>query len=275
MKNTSINRYNVAVVDQSGKVGTVRYYQKGGRTYVRSAANRVDSNSNPRTDAQMKARLMYNSKIALYRLFKGLLKGAFQNKPRYQSEYQAYMQANANVGCYMTKDEYRNGMIVLMPVKVAEGELAPVNVGAPSNGDLDTHISITVSPGDENIKMGQLSQSIIDNNPGFANGDQITFMYEDNGVVKVKKIVLDTTSTDPTPSGFFDQVGFLWASVPQDCKFAVGIHSNSEGMTSSASLVLSTAATTEYNSYLTAEKFQLARDSYGKAKESILIPAKS
>ena len=184
------------------------------------------------------------------------------------------MQATPNVGCYMTKDEYRGGKIIPMPVKVAEGELAPVNVSAPLNGDLDTHIAVTVSPG-ENIKIGELSQSIIDNNPGFTNGDQITFMYEDNGVVTVKKIVLDTTSTDPIPSGYFDQVGSLYVDVPQGCKFAVGIHSNSEGMTSDASLVLSTAATTEYNSYLTAEKFQLARDSYGKAKESILIPAKS
>ena len=83
MKNTSINRYNVAVVDQSGKVGTVRYYQKGGRTYVRSAANRVDSNSNPRSDGQMMTRLLYNSRNAMYRLLKGLLKGAFQFKPRH------------------------------------------------------------------------------------------------------------------------------------------------------------------------------------------------
>ena len=49
MKTKAISKYNVAVTVQSGKVGNVRYVQKGGHTYVRSAANRVDSNSNPRT----------------------------------------------------------------------------------------------------------------------------------------------------------------------------------------------------------------------------------
>ena len=38
MKTKAISKYNVAVTVQSGKVGNVR-----------SAANRVDSNSNPRT----------------------------------------------------------------------------------------------------------------------------------------------------------------------------------------------------------------------------------
>ena len=36
MANKSISKFNVAVVQQSGKVGTVRYYQKGGETYVRT-----------------------------------------------------------------------------------------------------------------------------------------------------------------------------------------------------------------------------------------------
>ena len=51
MKTKAISKYNTAVTIQSGRVGNVRYVQKGGRTYVRSAANRVDANSNPRTDA--------------------------------------------------------------------------------------------------------------------------------------------------------------------------------------------------------------------------------
>ena len=57
MANKSINKFNVAAINQSGKVGTIRYYQRVGETYVRSSHNSVKNN--PRTDAQMRHRIMF------------------------------------------------------------------------------------------------------------------------------------------------------------------------------------------------------------------------
>ena len=57
MANKSINKFNVAAINQSGKVRTIRYYQLGGETYVRSSHNSVKNN--PRTDAQMRHRIMF------------------------------------------------------------------------------------------------------------------------------------------------------------------------------------------------------------------------
>ena len=271
MKNTSINRYNVAVVDQSGKVGTVRYYQKGGRTYVRSAANRVDSNSNPRSDAQMKTRLMYNSRVAIYRLFKGLLRNAFQFKPRYQSDYLAYMSANANIGCYMTRDEYRNGKIVLLPVKVAEGELKAIVLTVAASNVVT---SLSAGAASAFTTIGGLSQVIVGNNPGFEYGDQITMISgKADGTVEVHSIVLNANDETSTQAWGVESGMIAYAKTGID--FCAAIHANSDGLTSNAIVALSSAATAEYNTYLSAEKFQIARDSYGKAKESILIPAKS
>lgn len=271
MKNTSINRYNVAVVDQSGKVGTVRYYQRGGRTYVRSAANRVDSNSNPRTDSQMKTRLMYNSRVAIYRLFKGLLRNAFQFKPRYQSDYLAYMSANANIGCYMTKDEYRNGKIVLLPVKVAEGELKSITLTVAASNVVT---SLSAGAASAFTTIGGLSQVIVGNNPGFEYGDQITMISgKADGTVEVRSIVLNANDETSTQAWGVESGMIAYAKTGID--FCAAIHANSDGLTSNAIVALSSAATAEYNTYLSAEKFVEARDSYGKAKESILIPAKS
>ncbi len=270
MKNTSINPYNVAVIDQSGKVGTVRYYQKGGRTYVRSASNRVDSNSNPRSDGQMRTRLLYNSRNAMYRLLKGLLKGAFQFKPRHLSEYQAYMQANAGIGCYMTKDEYRNGKIILLPVKAADGELKEVKLNA-ANGMYVTDIAVADTSALSTV--AGVSAQILDNNAGFSAGDQLTFITGNaDGTSSVMVLLLDpsdNTSVSRFADGGNGKLGFTSSD---DC--CACIHSNSERQMSNSVVALSSAAQAELTSYSSAAKFEEARDSYGKAKESILVPAK-
>ena len=271
MKNTSINPYNVAVIDQSGKVGTVRYYQKGGRTYVRSASNRVDSNSNPRSDGQMKTRLLYSSRNAMYRLLKGLLKGAFQFKPRHLSDYQAYMQANAGIGAYMTKDETRNGKIILLPVKAADGELKEVKLKA-ANGMYVTDIAVADTSALSTV--AGVSAQILDNNAGFSAGDQLTFITGNaDGTSSVTVLLLDrsdNTSVSRFTDGGNGKLGFTSSD---GC--CVCIHSNIERQMSHSTVTLSADAQAIYETYTSPAKFVEARDSYGKARTSILVPSKS
>lgn len=274
MKNTSINPYNVAVIDQSGKVGTVRYFQKGGRTYVRSAANRVDSNSNPRSDGQMKTRLLYNSRNAMYRTLKGLLKGAFQFKPRHLSEYQAYMQANAGIGAYMTKDEYRSGMIVPLPVKIAEGELAEITLTYNQPTE-DVITNLNSGAASDVSTIAKLSKTIVDNNDGFEYGDQITIFDYDffNSRRNITIIVLDENNTSAQTLFSARDEKLVLATASENAAVAA-IHSNSDRQMSNSEIVLCSVASETYASYITDEAFEAARDSYGKAKESILVPAK-
>ena len=91
LKTRAISKYNVAVVDQSGKVGTVRYYQKGGRTYVRSASNRTDKGSNPRSDKQMRTRLKMVAMNIIYAMLGNALEKAFQYKKRWQNTWNAFV----------------------------------------------------------------------------------------------------------------------------------------------------------------------------------------
>ena len=107
VKTSAINDYNAAIVMQNGRVGTVRYYTKNGLTYVRAASNSRSTDN--RTNAQMTQRLTFASLAALYSTVSNHLKGAFPNKAKNQSDYNAFMQANQGEGVYMTKQERAMG----------------------------------------------------------------------------------------------------------------------------------------------------------------------
>ena len=59
IKTNAIKEYNTAVVNQSGRIGTVRCYTKNRLTYVRAASN--SSVTNNRTNSQMTQRLLFSS----------------------------------------------------------------------------------------------------------------------------------------------------------------------------------------------------------------------
>ena len=129
LKTRAINKYNVAVNEQSGKVGNVRYFQKSGQTYVRAAHNRTDKGSNPRTDKQMKSRLHMTALMVILQLLGNALEKAFLYKKRWQSTWNAFVQANAYTQTgYVSKEEARKGLFVPAPYVMSEGDLTPVSL---------------------------------------------------------------------------------------------------------------------------------------------------
>ena len=283
MKNTSaISGYNVAVIDQSGKVGTVRYYQKGGRTYVRTTANRTDKNSNPRTDKQMRQRLKYAQLVVVYQLLGTALERAFQYKKRWQSTWNAFVQANQDVQPgYVSKEETRKGLFVPAPYKMSEGDLAPVSL--TYNDDDAQWISSLDLGGTEEAptditSVAKLSKAIIDNNPGFHYGEQVTFLApwqistDEGSGLDITKIVLDADDESATPATLSNVEGFLAYGTSHGNDMACCIHSNENGQMSDSKAVLNTAAQALYAERTTEAAFQTARDSYGKSDDILLIP---
>ena len=174
MKTKAISKYNVAVTVQSGKVGNVRYVQKGGQTYVRSAHNQ--SVNNPRTKAQMLRRLKFASLAALYKEFAAvdLLRRAFPRKESNQSDYNAFMQINKSLGCYFTKEQTAAGACCALPVVVSNGSLPQITAVRVNN-----NLYSTISVGDlayvaASTTVAEVSQAIISNNRAFKNGDTVT-----------------------------------------------------------------------------------------------------
>ena len=276
IKTSAIKDYNAAVVKQSGRVGTVRYYTKNGLTYVRAASN--SSVTNNRTNAQMTQRLMFASLAALYSTLGTHLKGAFPNKAKNQSDFNAFMQVNQGQGVYMTKNQRELGYSVALPVIVASGKLMAITTTVDgSNAISDLQIG-SLAPA--SAKVSELSAAIIANNDGWTYGDQLTIVVlrQDGNYCKPQYVKIVLSRTDETlmsAFGTFSAVsGCLAFGFTGDV--CVGfIHSDKDGGMSLSQLVASDGMLTIINSYLTDEVFSEASASYGETKETFLVPAKS
>ena len=275
IKTNAIKEYNTAVVKQSGRVGTVRYYTKNGLTYVRAASN--SSVTNNRTNSQMTQRLLFSSLVALFSTLASHLRGAFQNKAKNMSDYNAFMQANQGEGIYMTKQDRMLGYSVALPVVVATGKLEEV-VTTISGDNAVTSLALgSLAPA--SAKVADLSAAIVANNEGWNYGDQLTFVIlrQDGKRCKPRyvRIVLDRED-DTLLSAF----GTFSASenklaIAVSGDICVGaIHSNSDGYMSYAKLVATESMQTIIDSYLTEEAFATASASYGTSSEKFLVPAK-
>lgn len=152
-----------------GKLGETVFYRAGGqqrnRTYIKSFLN-------PKTRAQMTQRVKWPNVVAWWRLFKSFIQMGMMDKPLGQSDYNHFMSLNLRQApAYMTKDEAAAGGSVLAVYSMTSGSLPAVEmVGAAESslvvGDLNL----------ETATIGEVSFAIINNNPGFRIGDQITFI---------------------------------------------------------------------------------------------------
>lgn len=281
IKTSAIKEYNTAVVKQSGRVGTVRYYTKNGLTYVRAASN--SSVTNNRTNAQMTQRLMFASLGALYSTLGSHLKGAFPNKAKNQTDFNAFMQANQGHGVYMTKQERALGYSVAMPVVVSSGKLPAVKTTL-SGGNAVSDVVLptaSISAGSlDAIKVKALSAAIVAGNEGWAYGDQLTIVVlkQDDTYCKPQYIRIVLSMSDETlmsAYGSFSAVSGKLAMAISGNACVGYIHSKADGAMSLCQLVATDGMVAVINSYLSDEKFSEASASYGTTSEIFLVPSKS
>lgn len=274
---TAIKKYNVAITEQSGRVGNVRYIQRSGETYVRAASNK--NISNPRSDKQMDQRLRWASLAAFYSKLGTNIHTAFQNKASNQSDFNAFMQFNKSLGCYMTKEERQNGTAICMPVQIAQGSLTSI---IPTISGTTAKLTMFVKKAADVSTVKALTSSILNNCPSFKQGDQITvltFIGNSDGTlgsVNYKKVVLDLSDdTKPNIDFSVSTDGYLQLTISSSTIGLALIHTNADKKSSNTSVTLTDAAQTTLDDYLSDEKFTEARDSYGKSQEVYLTPGSS
>jgi len=275
IKTSAINDYNAAVVKQSGRVGTVRYYTKNGLTYVRAASNSQVTNN--RTNRQMTQRLAFASLSALYSTMGAHLKGAFPNKAKNQSDYNAFMQANQGTGVYMTKQNRALGYSVALPVVVASGKLVPVTATISSD-KVVSNLNIGTMTVD-GAKVKDLSAAIIAGNEGWNYGDQLTIVVlrqsDNHCKPQYVRIVLDREDeTLLSALGTFSAVSSCLAFAATGNVCAGFVHSTPDGGMSYTKLTASSGMITLINGYLSADAFATASASYGTSSEKFLVPSK-
>lgn len=157
--------------DNTQKLGGAVIYQVNGQTLMRQLAPAV---SNPRTDAQMSTRVRLANLVAFYRASAGWMRGAFESKAANQSDYNAFVSANAAANAvWLTKSQVEAGTCIVAPYTISRGSMGEIKQTATANmitsnlyvGEL-TISSVTT--------VGELSAALIANNNGLQNGDQLS-----------------------------------------------------------------------------------------------------
>ena len=255
---------------QVGSIGDLTFKQVNGMTIV---SEKITHMTNPRTDGQMRTRTRWNNIVANFKAIRPKLKKGFESKPTGLSDFNMFMKLNMQKEpVYLTKQAVAGGACVAAPYQITQGSLPAIAV------------SITA-----NTTVAQFAKAVVDNNPTYQYGDQITFFIVKqyvNAVTSVPyvvvssaKVVLDAASdekiSDVTGSshGFASIDGKVGHSGNDgDCAYT-WVHSRKSSgklLVSSQSLL---AANTKLAEYQGEMAYSLARTSYGITDDVYLSPS--
>lgn len=281
-----MSKLNGIIRKMSGSVGDLTFKNLNGFTVV---SEKITTTSNPRTPAQMATRTKMTNIIQMYKGIKPLINYGFENKPSNLSDYNMFVKVNMQQApVYLTKSQVAGGACVAAPYQLTQGSLPSIVItgegrNAATNifvADLTIGASTTVS---------DFSKSVINNNPDYHYGDQISYFIikqkvnEATGIpycqFKANAVVLDATNTeklwDIVPkNGFSTTDGCLSHSGNDgDCCFA-WVHSrkgsNGKILVSSQSLI---DANSKLSAYTSDAAYLLAANSYGNSKDVFLAPS--
>ena len=269
----------------SGSAGDLTFKTLNGLTVV---SEKVTKMTNPRSDAQMRVRTRWSNVVAMYSGVRPLLRHGFENKPAGLSDYnmfvKVYMQRTL---IYLTKQAVAGGACVATAYQISQGSLPAIVVtGTGQNGVTDIllgSLSITSA-----TTVAQFSTAVVQNNPDYRYGDQISFFLvkqkvnEETGIpycqFSAAKVILDAANEnklyDETGSshGFASIDGKIGHSGNDgDCAYA-WVHSRkTDGKTlvSSQSLLSANTKEAEYKGDMA---YNLSRSSYGNGIEAFLVP---
>lgn len=282
---------NIVMEGATGRLGSMVLTQRAGTgTVARTLAPEV---SNPKSDAQQTRRVKWGNLVNFYKVSKGWMAKAFENKASNQSDYNKFMSLNANsTQVALTKDQASQGGVIAGPYTISQGSLPSINVTALEAGGYATDLRLGNLTIGLTTTVGQLSAALLDNNEKVKAGYQLSFIsYQQqvNGVTGVPyvlcgyyEITLNTGDTrlvnDVMP------VSFAAATVTTSEKYlGTGASLNSGAfayvlsdrkggkiLTSTQQLIVNNNA--EYNQAITNEALQAAIESYGRGQEVFLAP---
>lgn len=270
---------------QIGSIGDLTFKQVNGVTIV---SEKITQMTNPRTDGQMRTRTRWNNIVAMYKGIRPLLNKGFENKAAGLSDFNMFMKMNMQKEpVYLTKQAVAGGACVATAYQISQGSLpAIVLTGTGQNVKTDIRLggeSITA-----NTTVAQFAAAVVQNNPDYRYGDQISFFLvkqmvnAETGIpycqFSATKVVLDAANTEKLADvtgnshGFASADGFL-AHVGNDNDCAYGwVHtrkSNGKLLVSSQSLISANSKEAEYKG---DAAYNLARSSYGVSIDVFLAP---
>ena len=269
----------------SGSAGNVTFKVRNGETIV---SERVTHIANPRTDGQMKTRTKFTNIIQMYRGIRPLLNYGFESKPKACSDYNMFVKVNMQrTPVYLTKQQVAGGACVAAPYQITQGSLPSIVIsGTGNNSATDIYLG-SLSLG-ASTTVGEFSQAVVQNNPDYKYGDQISFFEvtqktnTETGIpycqFSASKVVLDAADTSVLwdvagRAGFYAQdamLGHYGAAFVGAFGWVHSRKTDGKTLVSSQSLVaVNDALLAEHQGELA---YNLAKSSYGSGTEAFLVP---
>ena len=277
---------NGIVSNLKGSAGNLTFRRAGGQTVVSEKVTEVKVT---RTDPQERHRTKWANIVQMYKGIRPLLNRGFETRPKNLSDYNMFMKINMQKSpVYLTKQAVVGGACVAAPYQITQGSLPAIVISGTGNGAVtDIHlgvISITNA-----TTVAQFAKAVVDNNPDYEYGDQISFFKVEQKVnaetsipycqFSAWKVVLDASDTETklwdivAREGFSTSDGCLAHSNANFVGAFGWVHSrksNGKTLVSSQSLIA-------VNDTLLAEHqgdlaYNLAKSSYGQSIEAFLVP---
>lgn len=193
----------LALTNYIGRVGRVVYAMNKGQNIARELQTEV---ANPRTSVQMNQRTALANLVALYRLNQPwMFRGAFENKGKTLSDYNAFVQTNLSATeVALTKQEVNAGACVVAPVTITKGTLPSIQLqferAENGKGLFVSDLYVGTSFDFTGATIADLSQALLDNNNGLQQGDQLSFIvnYQRSngdipyGIARYGELIIDT-----------------------------------------------------------------------------------
>lgn len=275
-----------------GRLGGSVYYILKGQNIARELAPQI---SNPRTSVQMRQRMKWANLVAMYKASKGWMgRKSFEGKKSNWSDYNAFMSANLGADyVYLTKQMVENGHCVLAPYTMTKGSLPSIAMRWSAE---DYEFASDISLGGRVLgitsPIKDLSEAIVDNNAGWAYGDQLSIIVMFNGrtyrpYLYAFEIILDS-SDETTLEDIFNANGQVLYETDGNlhlnfndlynptqglavaCTFVHSRTTSGKTSVSTQQLALNADGLTEYNALRTEDAFNNARESYGIGVEVFL-----
>lgn len=272
-----------------GSVGDVVFTRSKGQQIAR-ARNR--NPKNPKTKAQMSQRIKFASVVEFFRRGnQNLFQFAFENKGAKQSDYNAFVSANADKGIYLTPEQLKDPKFpIVAPFIMTQGSLSR-KFTTQSQGIVCFAVEGTEQTPIATVK--QVSELLVAQ--GYENGDIITVVklggvadptgepYSkgiDAGPWYIGQFTVDTENTssmdDANIEVVFDDELELIVFGPKNVVSSYagcGIvsHVYPEGLkVTNSQIVLATAAETCYTAALAPAWVEKCIDIWGASEEAIL-----
>lgn len=211
-----------------GSVDEMTFRELKGQTTVSA---KVGPN-NSKTFPQMARRVRWANIVNFWRAMSNLDRPSFESKPRTWSDFNAFMSANIDgTPVYLTAEEARQGAVVVAAYQITRGSLPSIAMNAGTGDVPVSNIRLGNLVIDQDTTLKQFSLAVINNNPQFLNGDQIScfiFTQAQNSVTGVPyadfqayEVTLNTMDEETLLSDLVPANGFTTVDAKLGCSSAV------------------------------------------------------